>query len=173
MRIFFQRMVCIWFCIAANHAVLAQHTIKMRHLWIRPQVHVHFNHYTVSFTIKDINKAIKVMNDTGDSTYGVTSGLDTLMDYQSWLNRDHPPGYLVKLDDLLQNGVGVYLILSGHAEIRNKHHRKRKTIITDISVPGYGDPKVKVEFFDTKKNRMIFSGTMNVELYGKDLGIWD
>ena len=61
--------------------VFGQRTVEMRNLWAQPRVHVLFQGYTISYTIKDINKAIGIMAQMGDSTYGVTSKLDTGKDY--------------------------------------------------------------------------------------------
>jgi hypothetical protein len=154
------------FCLPAY----AQRTVQMRNLWAEPQVHVVFGKYTVSFTVRDINKALRLLADAGDYTFDTTSALDTGRVYLAELY----PGKMVytnPLQRLLQNGVGVFLLASGHAVVKNKKHNTLPAITANIEPAGEDAVVTYSTFFDPKTNDMIFCGKMPLALYGKDLGI--
>jgi len=158
--------------LAMSVVLFAQRTIKLHKLWAKPHVHVLFEGYTLSFKIKDINRAIELLNEIGDTTYGTTSGLDTLRHYPIELYPGLRLQYRNALQPLMQRGVGCFLLLSGQAQIVNKKKKKLKEIITDI-VPVKGDDELAyINVYDPKNNKLIFSGCMPVGLYNKDIGIY-
>jgi len=149
----------------------AQRTIKMRTLWSPPQVHVLFQGYTISFTIRDINKALSLLAETGDTLYGSTSNLDTGRNYAMELYPGTHTEYHNRLQPLMQKGVGVFLLLSGHALVENKKHKLLRDISSEIGIAPNGEPDVLINFYDPLNHNMLFSGKMKVEMYNKDLGI--
>lgn len=158
--------VTLVFCLPSS----AQRKIEMRNLYAVPQVHVRFGVYTVSYIVKDINRALQLLTETGDSTFGTVCGLDTTRSYMVELY----PGkmqYNSPLQNLLQNGVGAYLLTTGHALIRNKHHKRVWTITANIDPAQEGETSSYTTFFDYKTNDMLFYGKLPLGLYGKDMGI--
>ena len=158
--------------VAFSYTSLAQKTIEMHTLWQRPQVHVIFGKYTISFTIKDIDKALKMLAESGDHTFGASSGLDTTKDHTIDLLPDvtHTE-YRSSLQVLIQDGVGSFLISSGHAFIQNAKHKPVTSILVDEQPPIEGSKRVFVEFYDSKHEQRLFSGTMKTALQNRDLGI--
>lgn len=154
-----------------SYSTFAQRTIQIRNLWMKPQVHVLFEGYVVSFTIKDINKSLSILSDIGEHTYGTTSNLDTNQVYSVELYPGTRIAYRNELQPLLQKGVGAFLLTAGHAEIRNKKRKKLKEIIVDIGTAQEGENEVVVTVYDPKNKKMIFWGKMKVDMYNKDLGI--
>jgi hypothetical protein len=153
------------------HTTFAQRTIEIKNLWAKPEVSVLFQGYTLSFTIKDINRAMTLLRETGDSTYGPTSNLDPNRHYSIELYPGFHTEYLSPLQPLMQRGVGSFLLLAGHAVVKNRRHRKLSTIIGDIQPINRDDSFALVNFYDPKNNHMIFSGRMRVNMYNQDLGI--
>jgi len=151
--------------------IFPQHNVQVRNLWEQPHVHVIFEGYTLSFTLKDINKALQLLAETGDSIYGLSSGLDTGKDYTVELYEGTGTEYLNTLQPILQNAVGAFLLTAGHAEIRNKKGRVLKDIIVDVGTLTKGEDEVVVRVQDPKNNHLIFWGKMKIEMYHKDLGI--
>ena len=149
----------------------AQHPIQMSNLWMKPQVHVLFNGYTVSFTIKDINKALALLAETGDTIYGTTSGLDTAGNYFVELYPGLHQEYINKLQPLLQKGVGTFLLTARHAYIENSRHKKVSVILSDIQPLIEGEDITTVKFYDPENNKLIFEGVLDAAMYNKDLGI--
>jgi hypothetical protein len=149
----------------------AQRDVQMKNLWTRPQVHVLFQGYTLSFTIKDINKAMELLRATGDSTFKSSCALDTAGDYVVELYPGLRQEYHSELQRLLQKGVGAFLLTSGHAYIETSRHKILHGITTDIHplVPGVEITVVK--FYDPRTNTMLFDGIMPANLYNQDLGI--
>ena len=166
-----RRAVLLLFAFIISTQSFAQHTIRMRTLWTPPQVHVLFSGYTISFTIKDINKALTLLAQTGDTTYGRSSGLDTAADYSIELYPGTGMQYRNRLGPLIQNGVGAFLISSGHAFIQNKKHKPVKAVLMDIQTLERGVDDAYILFYDPKNNNMLFSGKMAANMYHKDLGI--
>jgi hypothetical protein len=157
--------------LAMSAVLFAQRTVKLHNLWAKPQVHVLFEGYTLSFKIKDINRTIELLNEIGDTTYGITSGLDTLRQFPIELYPGLKLQYRNTLQPLVQRGVGCFLLLSGQAYIVNKKKKKLKEIVANI-VPVKGDDELAyVNFYDPKNNKLIFSGCMPIGLYNRDLGI--
>ncbi len=165
-----QRILLAVTLICCN-TVFAQRTIKLNNLWAKPEVHVLFQGYTLSFTIKDVNKAVALLAETGDSSFGTSTQLDTSRSYDSELFPGVRTQYRYWLQPLIQNGVGSFLLLAGHAEIANPRHRKLSTIIADIQPVERDDSFARVNFYDPRNNHLLFSGRMNVDLYNRDLGI--
>jgi len=149
----------------------AQRTVQIRHLWSRPQVHIAFEGYTVSFTIKDINKALRLLAETGDSTFGTSCGLDTLGDFYVELYSGNHMEYHNKLQPLLQQGIGAFLLSAGHADIKNKRHKLVQAITMNIIPPVGDEPVVYIVFYDPDTGDRIFSGKMDTAMYNKDLGL--
>ena len=122
-------------------------------------------------TIKDINKALVLIAETGDSTHPLTSGLDEAVTYTTELYPDSRMEYHIVLQPLLQNAVGAFLLTAGHAEIKKGKRKKLKeiTIIIEDITPGEADVEVKV--YDPANKKLIFMGRMRSDMYNKDLGI--
>jgi len=150
---------------------VAQQQINMRNLWVRPQVHVSFGDYTLSYTIKDINKALSFLNDLDKALYGSTSNLDTNKDYWVELFPGTRTDYRYRLQPMIQNGVGAYLLLCGHAEIQYKKHKKVKTLEAHLSHVTETEGSIFITFYDPRTKKMVFEGKMENALYNKDLGI--
>ena len=147
--------------------------MPLRNLWERPQVHVIFNDYTVSFSIKDINKALVLLRATGDSTQPAECGLDTAKDFFYELYPGLHQQYRFPMQPILQNKIGAYLLTAGHAVIANKKHRLLKEIITDIRSLELQDKVSLATFYDPQSHNMLFQGKLAAELYKQDLGIDD
>ncbi len=154
-----------------SYSTFAQHTVQIRNLWAKPQVHVLFEGYTISFTIKDINKSLLLLAGTGDSTYGVSSVLDTGRQYAVELYPGTRLAYRNDLQPLLQKGVGAFLLTAGHAEIKDEKRKVLKEVIVDVGTAPLGQNDVVVKVYDPKNNKLIFWGMMNQWMYNKDLGI--
>jgi hypothetical protein len=154
-----------------SYSVFAQHDVPLRNLWAKPQVHVFFDGYTISFAIKDINRALALLAETGDTTNGLTSGLDENVIYKTDLYPDSKMEYHMALQSLLQNVVGGFLLTAGHAEIKRGRHKKLKHITVDIGELTLGEDNVLVQVYDPKSNKLIFKGKMKPEMYNRDLGI--
>jgi hypothetical protein len=157
--------------IILSSTAFAQHTVKMRNLWARPQVHVMFGTYTVSFTIKDINRALSLLAEAGDSTYGMSCGLDTGKNYFIELFPGIHNEYRNSLQRLLQNGIGAFLITAGRAQIINEKHKKILAVISDVQPVVDGLKNTYVTFYDPNTDKMVFSGRMIALMYHKDVGI--
>lgn len=148
----------------------AQRTIPLVSLWTRPQVHVLFQGYVVSFTIKDIDKALSLLAETGDSSFGTFCHLDTSKNFLLELFPGTKTEYHTTLQPLLQNAVGPFLLMAGHAYIENEKHKKVTEIVADIE-PNHGSDEMFVVFTDPKTKKLLFSGKMPVDMYNRDLGI--
>lgn len=86
----------------------AQRTIKMNNLWAKPEVHVLFQGYKLAFRIKDIDRTLALLAETGDSVFGSTSGLDTAKAYYTELYNGLRMEYRSPLQPLMQRGVGCF-----------------------------------------------------------------
>jgi hypothetical protein len=177
-RVFMQRVgrillatVIVWVTLSYPCAARAQRTMRLRNLWTKPQVHVLFEGYTVSFTIKDINKALELLSETGDTTFGTTSRLDTAKEHFLELYRGTRQEYRNRLQPLMQRGVGPFLLTAGRAYIENTKHKKVTDIIVDIQPIIPGTDQVMILFYDPKTKSLLFSGMMQADMYKKDLGI--
>jgi hypothetical protein len=158
--------------VAFSYTSQAQKTIEMRTLWQKPQVHVIYGDYVISFTIKDIDKTLRLLAESGDNRFPTACGLDTGTDHTVQLLADVTrQEYRSNLQILLQDGVGCFLIYSGHAFIQNKKHKPVRSILADEQPP-IGDVKeTYLEFYNAKTNERLFSGRIFYELHGRDLGI--
>ncbi len=154
-------------------SLCAQHPVAMRNLWARPQVHAIFNEYTLSFTIKDIDKSLALLRETGDNTHELTCGLDTAQNYTFELFPGSHAEYRYPIQAVLQNLIGCFLLTAGHAEIKNKRNKVLKEVIVDIEPLEPGDSVALVSFYDPKTKAMVFQGRLPADLYKKDLGIDD
>ena len=149
----------------------AQRTVQLRNLWTRPQVHVLFQGYTVCFTIKDIDRALQLLAETGDSTYGTSCGLDTAGTYVIELFPGLKTQRRYALQTIIQNAVGAFLVTSGHAYIENPKHKIVREVISDIQPIVPGEDDAYILFTDPRNKNILFSGRMAADMYGKDLGI--
>ena len=150
----------------------SQRTVRLCNLWEEPQVHVKFGDYYLSFKIKDINKALELMAKTGDSSFGATSHLKESGRYSLVLYPGLDMEYRDRLQPLMQKGVGVFLLLAGHAEVRRGKRKVLHEIIADVRPVRNDAIYAYVNFFDPKTKAIIFSGRMNVAMYNQDLGIY-
>ena len=150
---------------------LAQKTVEMKNLWARPQVHVMFEGYSVSFTIRDINRALELMRETGDSTFGSDCKLDTAGNFFVDLLSGNHMEYHNSLQILMQQGVGAYLLSMGHGYIENPKHKRVTAVTMNIIPPAADEPVAYLVFYDPKTGDRVFTGSMKVAMYNKDLGI--
>ena len=154
-----------------SYSVFAQHTVKLRNLWAVPHVQVLFQGYTISFTVKDINRALQLLAETGDTTHGSTSGLDENVLYKMELFPDFRMQYHMNVQPLIQNVVGAFLLTAGHAEIKKGRRKKLREIMIDIAPLTVGEDFVVVQVYDPANKKLIFMGKMNPDMYNRDLGI--
>ncbi len=149
----------------------SQHTVQLQNLWAEPQVHVLFQGYTISFTIRDINRALELLAETGDSTYGTASKLDTAKQYFIELYSGFNTEYHSALQPLIQKGIGTFLLTAGHAVVENSRHKKLKAIMVDLDKRVGGENIADVKFYDPNTDKLLFSGQMAADMYNKDMGI--
>ena len=166
-----KRITLFWLVFILSYPVLAQHTIQMRQLWTRPQVHILFEGYTVSYTIKDIDKALKLLAETGDTTFGTSCRLDTAGDFYAELYSGNHMEYHNSLQPLLQQGIGAFLLSAGHADIKNSRHKTVPAVTMNIIPPVGDEQQVYVVFYDPDTGDRVFTGKMAVAMYNKDLGL--
>ncbi len=159
------------FAFIISFSAPAQRTIQMRNIWIRPQVYVSFQGYTIAFTIKDIDKALQLLYDTGDTTFGTSCGLDTSGTYQVELFPGMKAEYRSRLQYILQRGVGAFLLCAGHAYIENPKHKPVRAIICDLKPIPMGMDATYILFTDPRNDNLLFAGQMAADMYNKDLGI--
>jgi hypothetical protein len=150
----------------------AQQIIQLRTLWTKPEVKLIFRDYNIYFRIRDINKAMQFLSEPDKKIYGTTSGLDTNKVYIVELESGNNVQYLNDLQPLLQNAVGSYLLMSGHAAVETKRHKKIHKIEVRIGPANDYDGffRVPVNIYDPKSGKMIFSGLMDDDMYKKDIG---
>ena len=158
----------VFFIVTQAHA---QHNVRIRNLWARAQVHVIFGGYKVSFTIHDINKALGMLRESGDSTYNAVCGLDTSGDYIYELFPDMHTEYHNKMQPLLQKGVGVYLLTAGRAVVEDHKRRALKEIVADVQTIEGGSKTTFASFYDPDTHQMLFSGQIYTGLIARDFGI--
>ncbi len=149
----------------------AQKNVVIRNLWADPEVHVAYQGYEVSFTIKDINKAMKLLAGTGDKTFDTASHLDPSRNYYIELYPGYRTEYHDPLQPILQLGVGAYLLYRGHAVIKNHKHKKLKNITMDMMPFRAGEHVTTVKFYDPANGQLIFNGQFADGMINADLGI--
>jgi hypothetical protein len=149
----------------------AQPVVKMRTMWDRPQVHVKFEGYTISFTIKDINEALALIAETGDSTYGVDCGLDTNANYVVDLYPGRNMIYGTALQKMLHNDLGAFLITAKRAYIVSGKRREVSEVIVDVEPPEMDMNLLDIKFYDPRNKKLVFWGTMRKDMYNRDLGL--
>ena len=130
-----------------------------------------FEGYSVFFTIKDIDKALSLLAEIGDTSFGSACGLDTSGNYYTELYSGSKMEYHNKLQLLLQNAVGCFLLSKGHATVERTRHKQLKVIIMDIMAPVATQDEEYLLFYDPHSGKRIFSGKMLQEMFDKDLGI--
>ena len=166
-----KRLSLFFIVFLLSYSVFAQRTIQMRNIWTRPQVHVLFEGYTLSFTIRDIDRALLLLAETGDTSFGLVSGLDTGKDYYCELYSGTRMEYRNPMQNLLQNGVGAFLLTAGRAYIENPKHRHIQAVTADLNVFPGGVEHAFILFYDPKNNKRLFTGQMAANMYNKDVGI--
>ena len=164
------------FCFSLFLALLtancfAQKTIALKNLWTRPQMHVSFNGYTISFAIRDINRALELLNETGEYMYGTKCTLDTSGNYFIELFDVSKPEYKTLIEPLIQNGVGSFLLTVGKAVIEDPKHKIMPNVELSIEGGEFSSEYYQIQVFDPKTKKLIYSGRMNTAMYNKDMGI--
>ena len=162
-------LLCAFFIVAAHS--FAQKNVELKNLWTDPQVHVLFLGYDLSFSVKDIDRALQLLNERGINKYGATSGLDTLKQYHLELFDGYRQEYHNALQTTMQLGVGAFLLTKGRAVIKNPGHKKLKAITIDIMPFVPGEYTTTLKCYDPKTNRLIFSGQLHKSMLNADLGI--
>jgi hypothetical protein len=153
------------------YSSFSQKTVELRNLWAQPQVHVLFEGYTISFTIRDIDRALVLLSERGINTYGNTSGLDTTRQHHIELYPGFRQQYRNNLQPMVQNGVGVFLLSKGRAVVRNPKRKKLKSVIMDVSPFTEGVRSTEVKFYDPKNDQLLFTGRLAESMRNADLGI--
>lgn len=148
----------------------AQRVVKMRTMWDRPQVCVIFGEYKLYFTIQHIDKALALMAEMGDSTFGRSCGLDTAGSYTIELHPGLKNVYINPLQKLMQQGVGAFLLSSGRALVTTRK-KKLDNILMDIQPVGDTDDDAYILFYDPRHHSVLFTGKMAVNMYKKDIGL--
>jgi hypothetical protein len=149
----------------------AQRFIQLRNLWAEPQVHVLFNGYKISFTVRDVSKALQLLAETGDSTYWASRNLDTSKQYYAELFPGYRTEYHNTLQPLMQKGVGAFLLYKGMAVIENTRKKKVKKVTVDTQPLIGGVNVADLKFYDPGTGIMIFNGQMPDIMKNADLGI--
>ena len=160
--------------LAAALTAQCQKTVKIRNLWTRPQIHVHFKEYTVSFSVRDIDRALELLNGTGDYTYGTKSDLDSTKDFTIELLNDLHTEYKVALQPMLQNSIGTFLLTKGLAVITTPKHKKTRTlqsVIMDYDDLDATETNIFIHFYDPDNHHLLFTGKLPLALYNLDMGI--
>jgi len=150
---------------------LAQRPVQMSNLWTRPQVHVLFQGYVVSFAIRDIDRALQLLEESGDSTYGSSCKLDTAGNYVVELFPGFRQEYKSRMQPLMQRGVGAFLMLAGRAYIEDRHHHPVTTVTADIAPFMEGVEQTNCCFYDPATNIKLFEGKFALGMQNRDLGI--
>lgn len=168
-KIFLSALLILFFT-----AAYGQPKIKMRAMRSRPQVHVKFGEYIVSFSITDIDKAMTFFPENEKVIYGTKCGLDSSLSYNLQLLPGRHMEYRNKLEPLLQNGVGCFLLMGGRALVS----RDGKTVKEIYAKVGpemdlNGTYAVPISFYDSRNDKLMFSGMLDSELYKKDIGFDD
>lgn len=149
----------------------SQKTVELRNLWAQPQVHILFEGYTISFTIRDIDRALELLSERGINTYGNTSGLDTTRQHHVELYPGFRQQYRSNLQVMMQNGAGSFLLSKGRAVIRNPKRKKLKAVIMDVNPFIEGEHTTVVKFYDPANNNLLFTGQLAASIQNADLGI--
>lgn len=151
----------------------AQYPLKMRNLWTRPQVHIIFGDYRVSFAIRDINKTLRLIRQQGDTLVPKQFWLDTAGNYTWELYGGTRMQYNAPEQAFIQNVVGVYLLTAGMALVEDRKLKRLEEIIVDVRYTSLNGDELFVDFFDPKTKKMLFSGKMPAAIYKMDMGIDD
>jgi hypothetical protein len=164
-------LVVVGCLISMTQTLTAQETVRLRNLWHKPEVHVLFNGYTISLTIRDINRAMSLMSAKDQSTYGSTSGLDTMGDYTIELYEGVHTEYHNRLQQIVQERVGALILLRGRAAITNKKGKKLSAIEANISPVTETAGTTFVSFYDPHSHILLFQGKIADAMIHSDLGI--
>ncbi len=165
------RLPLLFAVLILSFSSFAQKTIQVRNIWAEPQIHVLFQGYTVSFSIKDINRTLELLSERGIIAYGKTSLLDTLQQYHLELYPGFRQEYRSDLQRTMQLGVGAFLLSKGRAVIRNPKGKKLKSFVMDTAPFIEGEYVTAVKFYDPANDHMIFSGQLAKSMLNADLGI--
>ena len=136
-----------------------------------PQVHVLFDHYTIAFSVRDINRALELLSENGVTTFGDSSGLDTAKVYAVELYAGYRQEYHDGLGPMIQLGVGAFLISKGRAVVWKTKRKKLKKINMDVQPLIEGEQETDVKFYDPHTGKLIFNGRLPEAIKNADLGI--
>lgn len=156
-----------------SSTLYAQYPRATRNLWTRPQVHVRVGDFMVSFTIRDINKALRLLRMYGDSTYAADYKLDTAKDYFYEVHEGEREEYHDELHKMLKEFAGTYLLTEGWALVQDARLRPMPEITVDVGFNALGAETLRINFYDPKSKKLLYSGSMPAALYKIDLGIDD
>ena len=167
-----KRVYCFFLLLILSFSAAAQQIVKLKTLWTKPEVKLVFRDYFIYFRIKDMDKAMQFLSEDDKKLYGATSGLDTNKVYIVEVEQGSNVEYMNDVQPLLQKAVGAYLLMSGHANVETKHHKKLREIEVNIGpAQDYnGFFRVPVTIYDPKNGKMIFYGLMDDGMYKKDIG---
>ena len=160
--------------ILSGGQVFCQKTVPIRNLWTQPQVHISFKEYTVSFSIRDIDRALELLVATGDYTFGTKSNLDTTKNYSIELFNDLHTEYKSDIQPLIQNCMGTFLLTKGLAVVttpKGKKQKVLKSMLMDFEDVDTGETSVYIHFYDPENHHLLFTGKMPVNMYNQDMGI--
>jgi hypothetical protein len=140
----------------------------MQRLWHKTEMHVIFHEYHLFFSIRDIDAAMQYLHEIKPGVYDNSSHLDSNKLYATELEERNME-YMNELQPLMQNKVGVYLLMRGRAYIEDRKHHKITKVLADISEAREtnGMYFVQVNFYDPRNHQLLFAGNMNVELQHK------
>src|SRR4051812_41385820 len=99
-----KRIFLLFTFFISSFCSFAQRSVQIKNLWAEPQVHVLFGDYKISFTIRDINRALQLMAAAGDSTYGISCRLDSTKEYTVELFAGYRTQYHTSIQPILQFG---------------------------------------------------------------------
>ena len=159
------------FAVLLSATSYSQKTTVLKNLWTRPQVHVLFNGYTISFAIRDINRTLLLLNETGDFSYGTQCNLDTAGNYYIELYDGTKTEYKSPIQPLIQNAVGCFLFTKGKAVVKNPKNKQLSMVEVESVEVNNSENFAFIHVFDPKTHKLIFSGKMAVGLFNMDMGI--
>lgn len=151
----------------------AQHNIHLRNLWVEPNIHIFFQGYTVSFALKDVNKAMYMQHfELGDVQLPTQCDLDSNKHHYFELFSSPNILYRNAMQEYLHVAIGCYLLGIGKAHILNPKKKLVPDIIEDVD-PNENSPFLYIKYYDAKTHSLLFSGRMLRGMYHKDIGIDD
>ncbi|NDC39957.1 MAG: hypothetical protein EBZ77_00130 [Chitinophagia bacterium] len=167
------RSLILLLLLLCTSSAVAQRIVTTRNLWVRPEVHITFNGYTLSFALKDINKTLKLLESDGTPYTDAQLKLDTGQQYAVELYPGLRMEYQFPVQALIQNVTGAYLMSIGKVEIKDPRQRVVTSFILDVDYDSHGASQYLVTCFDTRRKTMIFQGRLPASLLNRDIGIDD